>query len=280
MRFYRKKFLLALLCLTVSAVLTWKLFDIVDSSKETVTLIQVSKRVEKGARVSADMLRRVEVGSYGIDVGALTTDEGIVGKYAACDLYPGDILTIYKFKTIHETIDNYVQKTRENSLCAVSVELKGISASLSGKLKTGDVVSAYVFVNEGGMGSNKGDVVVYPELQYLEVAAVTNSRAEDIHYEPDRDVDFDRVKTMGDTSVPATVIFIVDEFQAVRLVEAENTGIIHLVFRGRGDYAQELLKERSIGGGEGRGDTAVSSESIDNDENMPATQQDMRFILD
>ena len=273
MRFYRKKFLIALLCLAASAGLTWKLFEIVDSSKETVILVQVSRRLEEGTRVSADMLCRVEVGAYGVDGRALKTDEGIIGKYAACDLYPGDMLTADKFRTIDETADKYVLKTRENSLSAVSVELKGVSAGLSGKLKTGDVVSAFVFVSEGGMGSNKGDVIVYPELQYLEIAAVTNNRAEDIHYEPERDIDYDRVRATGDSAIPATVIFIVDEQQAVRLVEAENTGAIHLVFRGRGEYAQELLNnwygappensssaEAGSAGGIGSADAASSAD--------------------
>ena len=243
MRFYYKKFVLALLCLAAAAALTWKLFDIVENTKETVTLIQASRRVEKGARITSDMLRRVEVGAYGLDGQALDKEEAAVGKYAACDIFPGDALTLDKLKTIDEIADNYVQKTRENNLTAVSVQLKGVSAGMSGKLKTGDVVSAYVFVNEGGIGSNKGDVLVYPELQCLEIAAITNSRAEDIQYEPDREIDYDRVKTTGDAAIPATVVFIADERQAIRLVEAENTGVIHLVFKGRGEYARELLEQ-------------------------------------
>ena len=241
MRFYKRKFLFAFLCLATSAALTWKLFDVVDSTKETVTLVQASCRVEKGMRVTADMLRRVEVGAYGVDALALRTEEGIVGKYAACDLYPGDMLTPDKFKMIDEIADSFVQKTRESGKAAVSIQLGGVSASLSGKLKTGDVVSAYVFINEGGVGSNRGSVVTYPELQYLEIAAVTNNRAEDINYEPDREIDYDRMKTLADSAIPSTVIFIVDERQALRLVEAEKTGMVHLVFRGRGEYAQTLL---------------------------------------
>ena len=244
MRFYRKKFLVAILCLAVSAALSWKLFAYVDSSKETVFVLQASQRIEQGTRIAAGMLRRVEIGAYGVDAQALTTDDGVIGKYAACDLYPGDTLTAQKFKTIDETADNYVLKTRDNGLCAVSVELKGVSAALSGKLKIGDVVSAYVFISEGGMGSNKGSVVAYPELQFLEIAAVTNNRAEDIFYESERDSESERVKVTGDSSIPSTVIFIVDEQQAIRLVEAENIGLIHLVFRGRGEYARTLVGDR------------------------------------
>lgn len=247
MRFYKKKFFLALLCLAVSVVITWKLFETVDASKETVTVIQASERIEKGVPVTADMLRRVEIGAYGIDARSVKSEDEILGKYAACDLYPGDMLFPEKFKDIGEIADNYVIKTREANKTAVSVQLKGVSAALSGKLKTGDAVSAYVFISEGGVGSNKGSVAVYPELLCLEIAAVTNSRAEDINYEPDKVIDYERMKTLGDSAIPATVVFIADERQAIRLVEAENTGVIHLVFKGRGEYARKLLDEYEAG---------------------------------
>lgn len=243
MWFYKKKFILAFLCLAASAALTWKLFDMVESSKETVTLVQAADKIEHGTRVTAEMLRRAEVGSYGVDKRAIKSEADVCGKYAASDLYPGDVLLPEKFKSIGEIADNYVLKTRDTKKTAVSIQLKGVSAGLSGKLQIGDVVSAYIFEYDGGVGSTKGSVAIYPELQYLEVAAVTNSRAEDIRYEPDREINYEQMKTLGDAAIPATVIFIADEAQAVRLVEAENTGIVHLVFRGRGDYARELLDE-------------------------------------
>ena len=249
MRFYKRKFLFAILCLAASAALTWSLFGKVEASKETAQVLQVARRVEKGAMVTADMLRRVEVGAYGLDARALASADGLEGKYAACDLYPGDALTPEKFKTIGEITDSYVQSARETGKSAVSIQIKSVSAGMSGKLMAGDVVAAYVFVGEGGVGSGKGSVVAYPELQFLEVAAVTNSRAEDIRYAPDREADHDRVKSLGDTAIPATVIFIVDEPQAMRLVEAENTGVVHLVFRGRGEYAAGLLQAQGLGAG-------------------------------
>jgi len=241
MRFYKKRLLIAVVCLALSAALTWKLFELTDETKQTVILIQASRRIEKGSLITADMLRRVEVGAYGAEADAYKSDEGLIGKYAACDLFPGDCLTPEKFKTVSDFADSYVIKTREEGKSAVSIQLKGVSAGMSGKLKTGDVVSAFVFINEGGIGSGKGSVISYPELQYLEIAAVTNSRAEDINYDPEREIDYERVKSLGDTAIPATVIFIVDERQALRLVEAENTGAVHLVFRGRGEYARTLL---------------------------------------
>jgi pilus assembly protein CpaB len=241
MRFYKKKFIIAFLCLAASAALTWKLFDVVESTKNTVTLPRVIGRIEKGARITNDMIAYAEVGSYGLDERTIKSGEFIIGRYAAGDMFSGDMFTPDKIKSLEEISDNYVIKARNENKTAVSVQLKSISAGLSGKLKAGDVVSAYVFVNHGGIGSSNGEVVAYPELQYLEIAAVTNNRAEEIKYEPDREIDFDKVKTLGDTAIPASVIFIADEKQAIRLVEAENTGTIHLIFRGRGEYGQELL---------------------------------------
>ncbi|MDR3119877.1 MAG: hypothetical protein LBU58_00840, partial [Clostridiales bacterium] len=238
----KRKFAVAFLCLLVSAALTWKLFDEAERTKATVTVLRVTERVEAGTRITDAMLRQAEIGAYGIGDGALTDGAQAVGKYAAADLFPEDTLTAEKFIELDQIADNFVQKARQDHKTAVSIALKGVSASLSGKLKKGDVVSALVFVDQSGTGAQKGYVRSYPELQYLEVAAVANSKAEEIAAGPEApQQDQTAAKSAGDAAIPASVTFIADESQAVSLVEAENIGNIHLVFRGRGQYGQELL---------------------------------------
>jgi pilus assembly protein CpaB len=242
MRFAKRKFLVAALCLLAAAGVTWRIFAMAESTRDTAAVVRVLKRVYKGTRITRDMLHSVEVGAYGLGAEALTGWDGVVGKYAAADLFPEDNLTAEKFEEFENMADSYVQKARDARLSAVSVELGGISAGFSGKLKVGDVVSAFVFVGKSGSDAGKGEVVLDPELKYLEIAAITNNRAEDIEYEADGANDSAGIsRVQGDVRVPASITFIVDTVQAIRLIEAENTGKIHIVYQGRGAYGQELL---------------------------------------
>ena len=247
MRIVRKRFAIALGCLAVSAVLTWKLMDIVDHTKETTRVLRVTKVIEKGTKMEPELLTLAEIGAYGTSVASLTDKEVLQGKYAATDLYPGDNLTMEKFITFEEYADNYVLKTQHQEKMAVSVAVRGISASVSGKLKVGDIVSALVYVDDGSQGIGRGSVRDYAELRYLEIAAITNSKADDILYESEQAAGAGgNLKNSGDEGIPASVTFIADGEQALRLVEAENIGTIHLVFRGRGEYGIALLEKGNL----------------------------------
>ena len=242
MRFVKKRFFSALGCLAVSAVLTWKLMEIVDLSKETTHVLQVTKLVEKGTMLESELLTKVEVGAFGVRTGILADKEAVIGKYAVADLYPGDNLTMEKLVDFEEVADNYVIKTQNRDKVAVSVDVKGISASLSGKLQVGDIVSVLVYVDDGSQGIGRGSVRDYPELKFLEIAAISNNKANDILYEPEIPSENGHQKHTGDEAIPASITFITNETQALRLVEAENTGSVHLVFRGRGEYGKKQLE--------------------------------------
>ncbi|MDR1062294.1 MAG: hypothetical protein LBL83_14045 [Clostridiales bacterium] len=247
MLFFKRKFIVGVICLAVSGLLAWKLLDIAEGTKETVYVLRVAQKVEKGAKITGDMFRSVEIGSYGVESGTLFSGEGLEGKYAAADLFPQDNLTLDKFTEYEKIIDNYVQKAQRDGKVAVSVTVKGISAAVSGKLVKGDVVSVLVFVNEGGQGASKGHVDMRPELAYMEIAAITDSKAIDMNYDPEREQEPDKLKNAGDSAFPMSVMFLADEIQALRLVEAENIGNIHLVFRGRGAYGESLLLGQAAG---------------------------------
>ena len=243
MRFIKKRFLISFICLIVSVLLTIQLMKMTEKTKETVHVIRVNSKIERGTQIKEDILKTVEVGSYGVQQDIISSKEQVIGKFAAADLYPEDNLTNEKFTEIDILSDSFVIKTQMDRKTAVSVALKGISSSLSGKLKKGDVVSVYVYVQDNTHGFDQGYVKSYPELQYLEIAAITNSKAVDVIYNAEYEDDKSSKSTSGDAAIPASVTFIADERQAIKLIEAENIGNIHLVFRGRGAYGMRLLED-------------------------------------
>lgn len=122
-----------------------------------------------------------------------------------------------------------------NGQYLISVSVKNIADSLSGKLQNGDIVSV-IFPPDTGNGNSDNGVARLPgELQYVKVAAVTTSNGEDT----------DKAKVVSGNSsnnLPATVTLIVNSQQAQMLVSQES-GTVHLAlaYRGGGEKAQELL---------------------------------------
>ena len=244
MRFIKKRILVAVICIAISGALSWKLLNVAESSKETVRVIRATEVIKRGTMITGDKLRTVEIGSYGLSEGTIIEGDKVVGMYASADIYPGDNLTADKFTHIEETADGFLILAQNDGKSAVSVGVKSISSALAGKLRKGDVVSVLVYVNEITQESRRGYVEEYGELRYVEIGAISNNKAEDIVYRQeggDGSSPAGGAKTTIDGMIPASVTFIVDSVQARRLVEAENMGNIHLVFRGRGEYARQLL---------------------------------------
>lgn len=74
-------------------------------------------------------------------------------------------------------------------------------------------------------------VILYPELHGLEVYSVENARTQDTAEV--REQQSESQSSTGDP-VPKAVTLIVTEAQAEKLIQAEYTGKMHLIFEKRG----------------------------------------------
>jgi len=74
-------------------------------------------------------------------------------------------------------------------------------------------------------------VILYPELHSLEVYSVENARTQDTAEV--REQQKDSQSSTGDP-VPKAITLVVTEAQAQKLIQAEYTGKLHLVFEKRG----------------------------------------------
>ena len=244
MRLLKNKYFIAILCLLISFFIVLQVSKYAESSKDVTTIIKLTTQVEPNVEIKENMVREVEVGKYNLPKGLITDRKDIVGKYSAETIYPDDILLPLKFKDKADVPDLFLcelQGDRDDRV-AVSVSVKTLAAGLSGKLVPGDIVSILVY-KKGELqndGISDGKVLEYPDLKYVEVGAISNNKAEDLGVKK-KDDKTDTTST--DTIIPATITLLVNEQQAKTLVIAENTGVIHLVFRGRGEAARSLLEK-------------------------------------
>ena len=203
------------------------LFNRSISQKEEI--VRVTKAIDAGEQVTADMVQTVEVGAYNLPDNVLHDTASVVGKYAAADLAAGDYILPSKLSDAPAAENSYLYNL-DGTKQAMSVTIKSFATGLSGKLKSGDIVSILVADYQ-----ESGKTVVPPELQYVEVISVTASTG--------YDANTGEATNEDEKDLPSTVTFLVRPEQAKVLAELEQDAKIHLtlVYRGTQDVANAFI---------------------------------------
>jgi pilus assembly protein CpaB len=177
----------------------------------------------------------VEVGSYGLPEGVLNDKTQLIGKVAQTDIAKGDYLFSQKVGDYlsNELLDRIVK----NNQRLVTVSVPSVAAGLSSHLLAGDIVTVAVFMERASNGQDSSpQVILYPELKGLEVYSVENARTQDTAEMREQQKES---QSGSSDPVPKTVTLIVTESQAEKLIEAEYTGKLHLIFEKRGVSVHE-----------------------------------------
>jgi pilus assembly protein CpaB len=188
------------------------------------------KDVRQGEMITTDMVTTVKVGRYNLPDNVLRQTENVVGKYARDSMRIGDYILSVKLADIPLAEFAYLHEldgTRE----AISITIKSFAAGLSGKLEAGDIVSI--------IASDAGDfraTIAPPELRYVQVLAVTDSKGNDKAVPATRGGE--------DIELPATVTLLATPAQSLILAELEAKGRIHiaLVYRGADENRGRFLQ--------------------------------------
>lgn len=201
---------------------------------ETVTVLRVAADISKGEKIENRHIAEVEVGKYGLPDNIINDKSLVIGKIAKTSMVKGDYIfpqKIADFAT-DEKMDRIIKEDKK----LVTVSVSSIAAGLSSHLKSGDIVTVAVFLNpkesSNGEQSASPKVMIYPELKSLEVYSVENSRTQSI--EQAREQQQADNKPSSNDPIPKTVTLVVTEAQAVKLIEAEYTGKLHMILEKRG----------------------------------------------
>jgi len=233
----KNRFLIAAACLLMAAAVAFVMLPQFYADRDaTVTVYRAAAYIPRGTLIESRHITSIDVGAFNLPEHIITDPEAIIGRYALTDIPQDDSFLPEKIGDFlfSETLDTLMEQEQK----LVTVTLPSNAAGLSGHLEAGDVVSVvcyiaayerYVTDEETGFDvreSIPAETIIFPELRSITVFGIENARTEDIQ----------ELKTAEGTSVdtvPKTVTLIVSEEQALKLVEAEYTGKIHLVFEGR-----------------------------------------------
>lgn len=245
-----KKLIVVLVCLIfTSGIVFVGLPKIFEREEALIEVVKVKDQIEANIQITSEMLTKVEVGKYNLPGNVITDTKEIVGKYSKATLFPSDNLVSEKFMELRDNKDNFLYNLEDDKVC-IAVTVPTLAAALSGKVQEGDVVKIYVYKKEAREGDQTLEktgtetIIDFPELSYVEVVGITNSKTEDIKevtetLEKEKELN---IKSYSNhNNIPSTIIFKCYPEQAKKLVEAENLGIIHIAF-----VTRDVAKKESL----------------------------------
>ena len=231
MKILKNRIFLSALCIIVAAAVSFGLLPRFYKNEDaTVMVLRAAADIPAGTRIEDKYLAQVEVGKFGLPEDMINDKAQIVGKIAQTDIAKGDYF--FPRKLGNYLADEKLDRIAQENKRLVTVSVPSIAAGLSSHLQSGDIVTVAVFMDKASGGQSASpQVILYPELKGLEVYSVENARTQSTAQV--REQQAGGQSSSGDP-VPKAVTLVVTEAQAAKLIEAEYTGKLHLIFEKRG----------------------------------------------
>ena len=269
MKIFRNRTVIGVLCILLALIICFGVTPLFSrSASEKTEIVRVTKDIKEGDEITAEMVQTVEVGAYNLPQNLMTDKKEVVGKYATADLAAGDYILSSNLSAVPAAENAYLYNL-DGTKQAISVTIKSFAVGLSGKLESGDIVTVIVADYQG-----KGETVIPPELQYVEVISVTASSGYDAN----------TGEVVDEKELPSTVTLLVTTEQAKVLAELEQDSELHLalVYRGTPENAakfiaaqdaliEELYAEPEP---ENSGETAEGTESKESEGAEPSAESE------
>lgn len=230
MKLFKNRTVLGIFCIAVSLIVCFAITPLVNAGlSQKTTIVRFVKPAKAGDQITKNMLQEVEVGSYNLPDNVVRNIADVQGKYLTADVYVGDYVLAEKIAEEPAAENKYLYHLSGEKQ-AMSITISSFAEGLSGKLKSGDIVSV---IAPDYLGS--GETIIPAELKYVEVIAVTAKSGYDANTE---------LQGEEDKELPTTVTVLVRPEQSRLLARLEAEGDIHLslVFRGESSKAARFIE--------------------------------------
>jgi len=231
MNILKNRTVIGVLCIVASLIICLGITPLYNRAlNQKVKIVRVTKEIGEGQQITADMVEETEVGAYNLPEQVIRNPKTVIGMYAMADFAAGDYIVNTKVSEAPAKEDGYLYQL-DGKKQAISVSVKAFANGLSGKLKSGDIVS--VIAPDYRM---QGSTVIPAELQFVEVIAVTANSG--------YDANMDGWEAAEEKELPGTVTLLASKEQCKILAELEAEGKLHLalVYRGEKEEADAFLK--------------------------------------
>lgn len=232
MKLWKNRTVLGIFCIVISLLICFVLTPLFNAGvSQKMTIVRFTKSVKAGEEIKKNMLTEVEVGKYNLPENIYKRIAEVEGKYLTSDVSVGDYILTDKVSEEPAAENKYLYHLNGEKQ-AMSITITTFAEGLSGKLKSGDIVSV---IAPDYLGS--GETVIPIELKYVEVIAVTAKSG----FDANQDNPYEESE---DKELPSTVTLLVRPEQSKRLAQLEAEGQMHLslVYRGIEAKAAQFIK--------------------------------------
>ena len=232
MKLFKNRTVLGIFCIAVSLLICFAITPLVNAGlSKKVAIVRFNQMVQEGEQITKNMVDVVEVGNHNLPENVVRNLADVEGKYLTATVYAGDYILTDKISEEPSAENKYLYNLNGEKQ-AMSITINTFAEGLSGKLKSGDIVSV---IAPDYLGS--GETVIPAELKYVEVIAVTAKSGFDANTEEQRTEEEEK-------ELPSTVTILVRPEQSRLLARLEAEGEIHLslVFRGEAEKASEFIE--------------------------------------
>lgn len=230
MKLFKNRTVLGIFCIAVSLLICFAVTPLVNAGlSKKATIVRFVKPVKEGEEIRRNMLQEVEVGGYNLPENVMRSIAEVEGKYLTADVYAGDYIVAEKV-SLEPAAENKYLYSLTGEKQAMSITISSFAEGLSGKLRSGDIVSV---IAPDYLGS--GETVIPDELRFVEIIAVTAKSGYDANTEE---------QTEDGKELPSTVTVLVRPEQSRLLARLEAEGEIHLslVYRGESAKAAKFIE--------------------------------------
>ena len=232
MKLFKNRTVLGIFCIAVSLLICFAITPLVNAGlSKKVAIVRFNQMVQEGEQITKNMVDVVEVGNHNLPENVVRNLADVEGKYLTATVYAGDYILTDKISEEPSAENKYLYNLNGEKQ-AMSITINTFAEGLSGKLKSGDIVSV---IAPDYLGS--GETVIPAELKYVEVIPVTAKSGYDANTEEQRTEEEEK-------ELPSTVTILVRPEQSRLLARLEAEGEIHLslVFRGEAEKASEFIE--------------------------------------
>ncbi len=230
------RFIYGILSILLAAVIAFVAISAVTKkTSSTCEIVRMKTTVSRGTIITSDDVELVSVGGFNLPNTTARKTEDVIGTYAATNLYPGDYILPEKVSATPLSSDLTLNEIPDG-MVAISITTQTLATSLSDKLQSGDIIRLYHYDDQNVLEP----VTDIPELRFVKVLSVSDSKGLDVDYTTPPAEDEERQQT-------ATITVLVTPDQAMLLIRYENEGVLHvaLVSRGNEKLSTELLQRQA-----------------------------------
>lgn len=238
MNFLKNRTVIGVICIVLSLLICFAITPLFNQGlSQTTEVVRVVKPIKIGEEITGDMVNTVEVGGYNLPEDVVKSLDTVLGKFASADLVPGDYIIGSKVADAPAAENAYLYNLT-GEMQAMSVSVKSFATGLSGKLISGDIVSIIAPDYK-----KQGVTIIPPELQYVEVIAVTAGSGYDANTGEQQ-----AAADAEEKELPSTVTLLITPEQSKILAMLEADGALHvsLVYRGDKENAAKFTEAQTL----------------------------------